>query len=68
MKWSGHVARVGEMKSTYKILVWKPEGKRPFGRPKRRCEDNIITDLTEIDLENLPGCNSLRIGTSGEPL
>jgi len=47
MKWSGHVARMGEMRSLYKILVGKPEGKRPLGRRKRRWEDNIRMDLRE---------------------
>jgi hypothetical protein len=43
MRWVGHVARVGE-----RILVGKPEGKRPLGRPRRRWEDNINTDLQEV--------------------
>jgi hypothetical protein len=43
MRWAGHVARMGE-----KILVGKPEGKRPLGRPRRRWEDNIKIDLREI--------------------
>jgi len=36
MRWAGHVARMGEMKGVYRVLVWKPEGKRPFGRPRLR--------------------------------
>jgi hypothetical protein len=36
MKWAGHVARMGEMRNAYRILVGKPEGKRPLGRPRRR--------------------------------
>jgi len=36
MRWVGHVARMGERKGAYKILVWKPEGKRPLGRPRHR--------------------------------
>jgi hypothetical protein len=36
MRWAGHVSRMGEMRNAYKILVGKPEGKRPLGRPKRR--------------------------------
>jgi len=39
---------MGEMRNVYKILVGNPEGKRPFGRPRRRCKDNIATDLREI--------------------
>jgi hypothetical protein len=42
---------MGEMRNVYKILVGKPEGKRPLGRPRRRKEDNIITDIKEIDRE-----------------
>jgi hypothetical protein len=45
---SGACRRSGEMRNTYKILVGKPEGKRPFGRPRRRWEYNIRTDLTWI--------------------
>jgi hypothetical protein len=41
MRWAGKVPRMGEMRNTYKILVGKPEGKRPLGRPRRRWEDNI---------------------------
>jgi hypothetical protein len=42
MEWAGHVARKGE-KNAYKILVGKPDGKRPLGIPRRRWEDNIVT-------------------------
>jgi hypothetical protein len=48
MRWIRHVAHKGEKKNSYRILVGKPEGKRPFGRPRRRWEDNIEMDLTEI--------------------
>jgi len=41
----GHVARTGEMRNAYKILVGKPEGKRPFGRPRSGWEDNFKTSL-----------------------
>jgi len=41
MRFAGHVARMGKMKCTYRVLVGKPEGKRPLGRPRRRWEDNI---------------------------
>jgi hypothetical protein len=47
MRWAGHVARMGE-KNAYRILVGKPEGKRPLGRPRHRWEDNIRMDLREI--------------------
>jgi hypothetical protein len=50
MRWAGHVARMEEERKVYKVLIGKPEGKRPFGRPKRRWEDGIRMDLTEIGL------------------
>jgi hypothetical protein len=50
MRWAGHVARVGEERKVYKVLVGKPEGKRPLGRPRRRWEDGIRMDLREIGL------------------
>jgi hypothetical protein len=43
--WAGHVARTGEGRSVYRVLVGRPEGKRPLGRPRRRWEDNIKLDL-----------------------
>ena len=48
MRWAGHIARMGERRGVYRVQVWKPEGKRPLGRPRRRCEDNIKTDLQEV--------------------
>jgi hypothetical protein len=47
MRWAGHVALMGEKRNAYRILVGKPEGKRPLGRPRRRCVDNIKIDLKE---------------------
>jgi hypothetical protein len=41
MRWGGYVARMGEGRGVYRVLVGKPEGKRPLGRPRRRWEDNI---------------------------
>ena len=49
MRWAGHVARMGEEKGVYRLLVGKPEGKRPLGRPRRRWVDNIRTDLQEVE-------------------
>jgi hypothetical protein len=46
--WAGHVARMGAKRNTYRILVGKPEGKRPLGRPRRRWVDNIKMDHREI--------------------
>jgi len=48
MTWAGHVARMGETRGVYKILVGKPEGKRPLERPRLRWEDNINVDLQEV--------------------
>ena len=48
MRWAGHVARMGEEKGMYGVLVGKLEGKRPLGRPRRRLVDNIKTDLQEV--------------------
>jgi hypothetical protein len=48
MRWAGHVARRGEDRGVYRVLVGKPEGMRPLGRPRRRWEDNIKTDLQEV--------------------
>jgi hypothetical protein len=45
MRWAGHVARMGVVRGTYNILVGKPEGRRPLGRPRCRWEDNIKMDL-----------------------
>jgi hypothetical protein len=50
MRWAGHVARIGEERKVYRILVGNPEGKRPLGRPRRRWEDGIRMDLREIGL------------------
>jgi len=46
--WAGHVARMGEGRGVYRVLVGKPEGKRPLGRPRHRWEDNIKMDLQEV--------------------
>ena len=48
MRWGGHVARMGEVREVYRVLVGKPEGKRPLGRPRHRWVDNIRTDLQEV--------------------
>jgi len=48
MRWAGHVARMGEERGLYRVLVGKSEGKRPLGRPRRRWVDNIRTDLQEV--------------------
>jgi hypothetical protein len=48
MRWAGHVARMGEDRGVHRVLVGKPEGKRPLGRPRCRWEDNIKMDLQEV--------------------
>ena len=48
VRWAGHVARMGEERGAYRVLVGKPEGKRPLGRPRRRWMDNISMYLQEL--------------------
>jgi hypothetical protein len=58
MRWAGNVARMGEGRGAYRILVGRPEGKRPLGRPRRRWEDSIKMDLREIGID---GANWIRL-------
>jgi hypothetical protein len=58
MRWAGHVARLGEGRGVYRVLVGSPEGKRPLGRPRRRWEDNIKMDLRDIGID---GANWIRL-------
>jgi hypothetical protein len=51
MRWAGHVARMGEGRGVYRVLVGRSEGKRPLGRPRHRWEDNIKMDLREIGID-----------------
>jgi hypothetical protein len=53
MRWAGHVACMGEGRGVYRVLVGKPEGKRPLGRPGHRWEDNIKMDLREIGIDGV---------------
>ena len=48
LRWTGHVARMEQSRNAYRILVGKPESKRPLGRPRRRWEDNIKLDLRDV--------------------
>ena len=50
LRWAGHVARMEEGRSAFKILTGKPIGKRPLGRPRRRCEGNVRLDLKEMGI------------------
>jgi hypothetical protein len=58
LKWAGHVARMGEGRGVYRVLVWRPEVKRPLGRPRRRWEDNIKLFHREIEIY---GANWIRL-------
>jgi hypothetical protein len=65
MRWAGHVARMGEERKVYKVLVGKPEGKRTLGRPRRRWENGIRMDLREMTWGVWIGFDCLRTGTGG---
>jgi hypothetical protein len=58
MRWAGHVARMGAGRGVQRVLVERPEGKRPLGRPRRMWEDNIKMDLREIGID---GANWIRL-------
>jgi hypothetical protein len=58
MRWARHVARMGDGRGAYRVLVWRPEGKRPLGRPRHRWEDNIKMDLRDIGID---GANWIRL-------
>jgi hypothetical protein len=65
MRWAGHVARMEEKRNAYRLLVGKPEGRRPLERPRRRWLDNIRMDLVELEWSDV---DCLRIGTGEELL
>jgi len=67
MRWAGHVARMGEGTGVHRVLVGKPEGKRPLGRPRHRWEDNIKMDFGKWEGVET-GWSWLRIGTDGRHL
>jgi hypothetical protein len=64
MRWARHVARRGEGRDVYRVLVGKPEGKRPLGRPRHRWEDNIEMDLREIGIY---GANRIQLAQDRVP-
>jgi hypothetical protein len=68
MRLGGHVARMGEEREAYKVLVGKPEGKRPLERPRRRWQGGIRMDVREISWGVWTGFVWLRIETGGELL
>jgi len=53
MRWTGHIARKGESRGAYRVLVVKYDGKRPLGRPRRRWEDNIKMDIPAVVCEDM---------------
>jgi hypothetical protein len=55
IRWAGHVARIGEGKGVYRVLVGNPERKRPLGRPRRRWDNNIKMNLQEV------GCGGMEL-------
>jgi hypothetical protein len=65
IRWAGHVARMGEGRGVYRVLVGRPKGKKPLGRPSRRWENNIKMDLMEIGIDGATGFSWLRTGSSG---
>jgi hypothetical protein len=58
MRWAGQVARMGEGRGAYRVLVGRPEDKRPLRRPRRMCEDNIKMELAELGID---GANWIRL-------
>jgi len=63
MRWAGHVACMSEERGVYRVLVGKPEGRRPLGRPRRRWVHNIRTISRRWDVDIWTGLGRLRIGT-----
>ena len=59
------MARMGKRRGVYRVLVGKPEGKRPLGRPRRRGEDNIKVDIHEVGCGGMDWIDVARIGTGG---
>jgi hypothetical protein len=65
MRWAGNVARMGESRGVYRVLVGKTEGKRALSRPRRRWEDNNKADLQEVECGVWSGLSWLEIETGG---
>jgi hypothetical protein len=65
VRWAGHVARMGERRGVYRVLVGKPEGKRSLGRLRCRWEDNIKMIIRKWDVRAWTGLMWLRTGTGG---
>ena len=65
MRLAGNVARMGNRRGVHRVLVGKPEGKKPLGRPRRRWDDNIKMDLQEVGCAAMDWIELFRIGTGG---
>jgi hypothetical protein len=65
IRWAGHGARIGEGRGVYRVLVGRPERKRPLGRPRHRWEDNIKVDLMEIEIDGENWIQLAQVGSSG---
>ena len=65
MKLTGHVARMGESRGVYRVLVGKPKGNRPLGIHRCRWEDNVKMDLQEVGCEDIDWINVALLGTGG---
>jgi len=65
MRWAGHVARIGEKRDLYRVLVGNAEGKKPLGRPRHRWEDNIKMNLQEVGCGDWTRSNWIRIERGG---
>jgi hypothetical protein len=61
VRWAGNVARMGEKRNAYRLLVVKPEGTRPLGRPRRRWVDNIRMGLVEVEWGDVDWIWNLRV-------
>jgi hypothetical protein len=67
IRWAGHVTQVGERRAAYRVLVWKPEGRRQLGRPRYRWEYNIKTNIKSV-VRAWTELTWLRVRTSGRLL
>jgi hypothetical protein len=65
MSWEGHVTRMGERRTAYRILVGRPDGRSPIGKPRSRWDYNIKTDLQKLGWRAWTGLIWLRVGTGG---
>jgi hypothetical protein len=68
LKWAGHIAHMGKRRGTYRVFMRKREGKRPFGKPRHRWENNIKKDLQEVGWEAWTALIWIRIETCGRLL